>query len=85
MADDKEVKEVEREILHTKELAEYLGRSVYSIRNAVYDKSPWLPPYFKQGPLLCWRLSTVRKFIAQQEEHAINPPKKRGRPRKAPR
>lgn len=73
---------IKQEVLHIEDLAQLLGRSVSSIKNGIWDKVPWLPPHFKMGNRVCWRLSTVLKFIEEQEQRAINPPKKRGRPRK---
>ena len=43
----------------------------------------WLPPYFKQGSRICWRIDTVRRFLRECEEgrHApVRPGRKRQTP-----
>jgi hypothetical protein len=74
---------MEPEILHVPELARMLGRSEAAIRSAVQVMPDWLPPFFKQGARICWRLESVRKFLREYEagEHK---PAKVGRPRKEP-
>lgn len=74
---------MEPEILHIPELAKLMGRTEAAIRSAVQTRPDWLPPPFKQGARLCWRLASVRRYIEQYEsgEHR---PVKAGRPRKQP-
>lgn len=74
---------VEQEIIHVPELAKLLGRSESSIRSAHQAGAYWLPPFFKQGVRLCWRVSTVRKFLQECEE-GLHAPKRPGRKRQAP-
>ena len=75
---------IEQEILFIKDVAKLLGRSEAAIKFALHDKSPWLPPSFKQGRHRCWLLSTIRQHLKQQEQLQLNPPRKPGRPRKTP-
>ncbi|WP_225006322.1 hypothetical protein [Pseudomonas aeruginosa] len=74
---------MEPEIIHVPELAKLLGRTESSIRSAIQAHPDWLPPHFKQGIRVCWRLETVRKFLRDYEagEHKAS---KVGRPRKEP-
>jgi len=74
---------MEPEILHVPELAKIMGRTESAIRSAVQSRPDWLPPYYKQGSRICWRLETVRKFLREFEagEHQAV---KVGRPRKEP-
>lgn len=74
---------MEPEILHVPELAKLMGRSESAIRSAVHGRPDWLPPYYKQGSRICWRLESVRKFLRDFEagEHRAV---KVGRPRKEP-
>ncbi|WP_405120700.1 hypothetical protein [Pseudomonas leptonychotis] len=74
---------MEPEILTVTELAKLLGRTESSIRSAVQARPDWLPPYFKQGARLAWRLESVRKFLREYEEGEHKAPKV-GRPRNAP-
>ena len=71
---------MEPEIIHVPELAKLLGRTESSIRSAIQAKASWLPPHFKQGARICWRLESVRKFLREYEsgEHRAA---KAGRPR----
>ncbi|SEP59080.1 hypothetical protein SAMN03159444_00147 [Pseudomonas sp. NFACC02] len=64
---------MEPEIIHIPELAKLLGRSESSIRSARQAGAYWLPPYFKQGSRICWRLSTVRRFLQECEEGRHTP------------
>jgi predicted DNA-binding transcriptional regulator AlpA len=64
---------MEQEIIHIPELAKLLGRSESSIRSARQAGAYWLPPYFKQGSRICWRLSTVRRFLQECEEGRHTP------------
>jgi hypothetical protein len=76
---------MEPEVIHVPELAHLMGRSEAAIRSAVQHKAEWLPPFYRQGARLCWRLETVRYFLRQYEAGECRP-KKAGRPRKeAPR
>lgn len=74
---------MEPEIIHVPELAKLLGRTESSIRSAIQARPDWLPPYFKQGVRVCWRLESVRKFLREYEagEHKAV---KVGRPRREP-
>ncbi|WP_417703275.1 hypothetical protein [Pseudomonas sp.] len=74
---------MEPEIIHVPELAKLLGRTESSIRSAIQAKASWLPPHFKQGTRICWRLESVRTFLREYEagEHKAA---KLGRPRKEP-
>lgn len=74
---------MEPEIIHVTELARLLSRSEPSIRSALQSNAAWLPPFFKQGRRICWRLSTVRKFLQECEE-GLHSPSKPGRKRQAP-
>lgn len=47
---------MEPEIIHIPELAQMLGRSESSIRSARQAGATWLPPFFKQGSRICWRV-----------------------------
>ncbi|WP_419200932.1 hypothetical protein [Pseudomonas putida] len=58
---------MEPEIIHIPELAKLLGRSESAIRSAMQVKAPWLPPHFKQGQRICWRLESVRAFLTDWE------------------
>ncbi|MFK0088739.1 hypothetical protein ACIQUS_15755 [Pseudomonas sp. NPDC090755] len=71
------------EIIHIPELAKLLGRSESSIRSAMQINAAWLPPFFKQGRRICWRLKTVRKFLEEWEQ-TYSEPLKPGRKRKPP-
>lgn len=66
---------MEPEIIHIPELAKLLGRTESSIRSAIQARPDCLPPYFKQGVRVCWRLETVRTFLREYEA---------GRPRSQP-
>lgn len=74
---------MEPEILHVPELARLLNRTESSIRSAIRENPEWLPPYFKQGQRLCWRLESVRKFLREYESGEHKAPKV-GRKRKEP-
>lgn len=74
---------MEQEILHVPELAKLMGRTESAIRSAVQHRADWLPPFYKQGTRICWRLETVRNFLKdfEQGEYKVV---KAGRPRKEP-
>ncbi|MGH8381788.1 helix-turn-helix transcriptional regulator [Pseudomonas sp.] len=74
---------MEQEVIHIPELAKMLGRSESSIRSARQVGASWLPPFFKQGSRICWRVSTVRKFL-QEYEQGLHVQAKSGRKRHAP-
>ncbi|MCR8720282.1 hypothetical protein NVV30_16480 [Pseudomonas syringae] len=74
---------MEPEIIHIPELAKLLGRTESSIRSARQAGAPWLPPSFKQGSRICWRVSTVRQFL-QEYEKGMHTPDLPGRKRQAP-
>lgn len=74
---------MEPEIIHIPELARLLGRTESSIRSARQAGAYWLPPYFKQGSRICWRVSTVRKFLQECEEGS-HVPARPGRKRQTP-
>ncbi|AMO78082.1 MULTISPECIES: hypothetical protein [Pseudomonas aeruginosa group] len=74
---------MEPEIIHIPEVARLLGRTESSIRSAIQARPDWLPPYFKQGVRVCWRLETVRKFLREYEAGEHKAPKV-GRPRRDP-
>ena len=74
---------MEPEIIHIPELAKLLGRSESAIRSARQAGASWLPPFFKQGSRISWRVSTVRQFV-QECESGLHPPAKPGRKRQAP-
>lgn len=74
---------MEPEIIHIPELAKMLGRTESAIRTARQDGASWLPPSFKQGVRVCWRVSTVRKFLEEYEQ-GMHAPAKPGRKRNAP-
>lgn len=74
---------MEQEIIHIPELARLLGRSESSIRSARQAGAYWLPPFFKQGSRICWRVSTVRRFLQECEEGRHSPARP-GRKRQAP-
>ncbi len=74
---------MEPEVIHVPELAKMLGRSESSIRSALQAGAYWLPPFFKQGSRICWRVSTVRRFLLECEE-GKHMPKRPGRKRQTP-
>ena len=74
---------MEPEIIHIPELAKMLGRSESAIRSARQVGATWLPPFFKQGARVCWRVSTVRTFL-QEFEQGLHTPAKPGRKRQPP-
>ncbi|MFA0929821.1 hypothetical protein RA263_22930 [Pseudomonas syringae pv. tagetis] len=74
---------MEPEIIHIPELAKLLGRTESSIRSARQAGAPWLPPSFKQGSRICWRVNTVRQFL-QEFENGLHTPARPGRKRQAP-
>ncbi|QBF27199.1 hypothetical protein EXN22_16420 [Pseudomonas tructae] len=74
---------MEQEVIHIPELAKILGRSESSIRSARQVGASWLPPFFKQGSRICWRISTVRKFL-QECEQGMHNPARSGRKRHTP-
>lgn len=74
---------MEQEIIHIPELAKLLGRSESSIRSARQAGAHWLPPFFKQGSRICWRISSVRKFLQECEE-GRHIPARPGRKRQTP-
>ncbi|MGA9660142.1 MAG: hypothetical protein WBQ92_00485 [Pseudomonas alloputida] len=74
---------MEPEIIHIPELAKLLGRSEQSIRSAMQSRAAWLPPFFKQGKRICWRIETVRKFLSDWEQGGFQQAKP-GRKRKQP-
>ncbi|MCW8156731.1 hypothetical protein D7243_11080 [Stutzerimonas stutzeri] len=71
------------EIIHIPQLAQMLSRTESSIRSAIRDGAKWLPPYFRQGTRICWRVETVRHFLREYEAGS-SPKKKPGRPRREP-
>lgn len=71
------------EIIHIPELATLLGRSEPSIRSAMQSGAAWLPPFFKQGKRICWRLESVREFLKEWEQSG-GQQLKPGRKRKLP-
>lgn len=74
---------MEQEVIHVPELAKMLGRTESSIRSARQDGANWLPPFFKQGKRICWRVATVRKFL-EEFEQGLHAPAKPGRKRQLP-
>lgn len=74
---------MEPEIIHIPELAIMLGRSEAAIRSARQAGAPWLPPSFKQGGRVCWRVSTVRAFL-EEWESGSHVQAKPGRKRRCP-
>ncbi|WP_443693151.1 hypothetical protein ACRZ5O_08520 [Pseudomonas protegens] len=74
---------MEPEIIHVPELAKLLSRSESSIRSAMQANATWLPPFFKQGRRICWKLSTVRRYLQECEE-GLHSPSQPGRKRQAP-
>lgn len=74
---------MEPEIIHIPQLAVLLNRSESAIRTAIRDSAYWLPPHFKQGARLCWRVESVRAFL-RECENGDHRPSKAGRKRKAP-
>lgn len=74
---------MEPEIIHIPELAKLLGRSESSIRSAMQAGAYWLPPFFKQGSRICWRVASVRKFLQECEE-GRHTPARPGRKRQPP-
>lgn len=56
------------EIIHIPELAKLFGRSECAIRSALQVQAAWLPPSFKQGNRICWRLEAVREFLKEWEQ-----------------
>jgi predicted DNA-binding transcriptional regulator AlpA len=74
---------MEPEIIHIPELAKLLGRTEPSIRSALQAGAYWLPPFFKQGSRICWRVSSVRKFL-QECEAGKHVPARPGRKRQPP-
>ncbi|WP_060538773.1 helix-turn-helix transcriptional regulator [Pseudomonas sp. NBRC 111125] len=74
---------MEPEIIHIPELAQMLGRSEAAIRSARQAGAAWLPPSFKQGSRICWRVSTVREFLREWES-GLHASVKPGRKRRSP-
>lgn len=74
---------MEPEIIHVPELAKLLGRTESSIRSARQAGAAWLPPFFKQGRIICWRVSTVREFLLECEK-GLHEPARPGRKRQTP-
>lgn len=74
---------MEQEVIHIPELAKMLGRTESSIRSARQDGANWLPPFFKQGKRICWRVTAVRQFLEEYEQ-GLHVPAKPGRKRNAP-
>ncbi|WP_081951324.1 hypothetical protein [Pseudomonas plecoglossicida] len=74
---------MEPEIIHIPELAKMLSRSESAIRSAMQAGAAWLPPSFKQGSRICWRVSTVREFLRECES-GLHAPVKPGRKRRPP-
>lgn len=74
---------MEPEILHIPEMANLLGRSESAIRSALQAQAAWLPPSFKQGRRICWRLETARDFLKEWEKIGGQQAKP-GRKRKPP-
>lgn len=64
----REVTIMDPEIIHIPEMAMLLGRSESAIRSALQAQAAWLPPSFKQGRRICWRLEMVRDFLKEWEE-----------------
>ncbi|PKI24941.1 hypothetical protein CXB65_06010 [Pseudomonas monteilii] len=71
------------EIIHIPELAKLLGRSESAIRSALQVQAAWLPPSFRQGQRICWRLESVRIFLKDWEQ-SFGQQSKPGRKRKQP-
>lgn len=76
---------MEPEVLHIPDLARMLGRSESAIRSALQVKAPWLPPPFKQGSRICWRVASVRKFLDDWEAQSGARAKPGRKRRPAPR
>jgi hypothetical protein len=74
---------MEQEIINVPELAKLLGRSESAIRTALCRMPEWMPPHFKQGSRICWRLESVRRFLREYETGEHRKPKV-GRPRQLP-
>lgn len=74
---------MEQQVIHIPELAKMLGRTESSIRSARQEGASWLPPFFKQGRRVCWRVATVQKFLEEYEQ-GLHMPAKPGRKRQAP-
>lgn len=74
---------MEQQVIHIPELAKMLGRTESSIRSARQEGASWLPPFFKQGRRVCWRVATVQKFLEEYEQ-GLHMPAKAGRKRQDP-
>ena len=74
---------IEQDVIHIPELAKLLGRSESSIRSARQAGAYWLPPFFKQGSRICWRVGTVLQFL-QESEEGLHEPARPGRKRQTP-
>ncbi len=75
--------DMEPEVIHVPELAILLCRSESAIRSAMQAGAAWLPPSFKQGRRICWRVSTVREFLRECES-GLHKPVTPGRKRRPP-
>ena len=71
------------EMIHIPEMAMLFGRSESAIRSALQAQAAWVPPPFKQGHRICWRLETVRDFLKEWEQTG-GQKSKPGRKRKSP-
>ncbi|MFJ3153209.1 hypothetical protein ACIPIX_03570 [Pseudomonas protegens] len=68
---------------HAADACSSIGRAASRIRSARQEGAYWLPPFFKQGNRICWRVSTVRRFLQECEE-GKHVPARPGRKRQTP-
>jgi predicted DNA-binding transcriptional regulator AlpA len=58
----------EADVIYVPELAKKLGKTEAAVRAAYYRKSDAIPPAFKMGRELAWRLSDVNDWLAKKAE-----------------
>lgn len=76
------------QILGARELAKLLGTTPTAIYLSVHRRDGIIPPFFHRGSRVCWRMSTIRRWLGEKEkeEQALGffpKPSRRGRPRKS--
>lgn len=59
------------EVLHIPELARLLDTTESAIRTHIARRTDAVPPWFYRGRRICWRRSTVDKWLEDQEADAM--------------
>lgn len=57
------------DVLYVPELALKLGKTEAAIRQGLSRGADWIPPAFKMGSRIAWRLEDVDRFIEEKSKN----------------